>query len=58
MRFFDFFRNRPSKSSTTRRKVREEPGPLTAHQAWELVRPAAYALDSQARLTLLTSGTK
>ena len=46
----------PLESSITRQRVRDEPGPLTAHQAWEIVRTAARALDPDARLTLLTSG--
>lgn len=56
MSVFDFFRRPSLKSSTTRRVVRDEPGPLTAHQAWEWVWPAIQALDPEARLTLLTSG--
>jgi hypothetical protein len=29
---------------------------MTAHAAWAVARPAAHALDPQARLTLITSG--
>lgn len=41
----------------THEKVREEPGPLTAHEAFELVHHAAIALDPKALLCLIQSGT-
>ena len=56
MGLFDRFRSTPLTLSTTRRSVRDEPGPLTAHEAWALAEPAARALDPTAQLTLLTSG--
>jgi hypothetical protein len=48
--------NSSIKSSITQRKVRDQPGPLTAHQAWEIMLPVAKELDSQAQLTFITSG--
>ena len=56
MGLFDRFQKQALSPSTTRRVVRDEPGPLTAHEAWEIVRPAARALDPRARLTVVTSG--
>lgn len=47
---------RPIRQPGKRRwRVREAPGPLTAHEAWAVVQPLAHALDPGARLTLLTS---
>jgi hypothetical protein len=37
-------------------QVCEQPGPLTAHEAWAIVRPIVAAIDPQARLTFITSG--
>lgn len=56
MGFFDRFRNRPLHPSREAWTVRERPGPLTSHEAWALVRPAAYRLDAAPRLTFITSG--
>jgi hypothetical protein len=56
MGFFDRLLNRTFQPSTETRTVRERPGPLTAHEAWALVRPAAYRLDARPRLTFITSG--
>lgn len=56
MGLLDIFRVTPPERSVTRRQVRDEPGPLTAHQARDMVWPIARGLDSAARLTLLTSG--
>jgi len=56
MTLFDRFRNRPLQASTTQRKVRDQPGPMTAHEAWAIVRPVAHELDPRARLTFITSG--
>lgn len=57
MRLFDLLGRRRPESSVRRKTVRREPGPLTVHEAWELTHPSAEALDDQARLTLLTSGS-
>lgn len=56
MKFFDRFRRKPAAPSTTREKVREEPGPLTAHEAWALVWPRVLKLEKHPRLTLVSSG--
>lgn len=56
MGLLDIFRGGSPERSVTRRQVRDEPGPLTAHQARDMVWPVARALDSATRLTLLTSG--
>jgi hypothetical protein len=37
-------------------QVREQPGPLTVHEAWAIVQPIVAGLDPQARLTFITSG--
>ena len=56
MGFFDRFRKPALYPASTRRRVRDEPGPLTAREAWTLVKPVIRDLDPHARLTLLTSG--
>lgn len=44
----------PSVSSSV---VRQQPGPMTAHEAWAMALPQARALDPDAKLVLVTSGT-
>lgn len=57
MSFLDRLFNRPLPASTSKQEVRSQPGPLTAHEAWAFARPEAQALDSNAQLILITSGT-
>jgi hypothetical protein len=56
MSILDRFRRRTVQPSTSQRKVRDQPGPLTAHEAWAIVQPIVHQLDVQARLTFVTSG--
>ncbi len=56
MGIFDRIFNRSLKPSTSIREVRRQPGPMTAHEAWALVRPRARELDARARWTFVTSG--
>lgn len=42
--------------SIIRTSVPERVGAMTAHEAWGVVAPAVQALDSEARLTMITSG--
>lgn len=44
------------KPSTSRRKIREKPGPMTAHEARSLIWPIVIDLDPGARLIFITSG--
>ncbi len=55
-RILDRFRRRPMVPSTNKRKIRDEPGPMTAHESWAIVKPVVTQLDAGARLTLITSG--
>lgn len=56
MSFLDRFRKRPALPSTSKQKIRDRPGPMTAHESWAMVRPVAKQLDAGALLTLVTSG--
>ena len=56
MGLLDFFRRSALEPGTTTRPARDEPGPLTACEAWQLVHPVVRELDRDACLTLLTSG--
>ena len=56
MSILDRFRKRPMVPSTNKLKIRDESGPMTAHESWAIVKPIALQLDAGARLTLVTSG--
>lgn len=56
MKILDRFRKRPQVPSTSQRKIRDTPGPMTAHEAWAMVSPIARKLDASAQLRLITSG--
>ncbi len=53
---FNRFRNQALQRSIEQYKIRDEPGPLTCHEAWAIVRPIALKLDPESRLTFITSG--
>lgn len=56
MSILNLFRKRPVVPSTSRQKIRDTPGPMTAHESWAVVKPVAMQLDAGAFLTLVTSG--
>lgn len=56
MSILDRFRKRPVVPSTSKRKIQDKPGPMTAHESLAIVNPIVMQLDVGARLTLVTSG--
>ena len=56
MSFLDGFLKHGVKPSTSRRKIRERPGPMTARESWALIWPIAAEIDPLARLIFVTSG--
>lgn len=56
MGLFDRLRKRPSVPSSERQLAREQPGPMTSHESWAIVYPAAKKLDETARLISVMSG--
>ena len=56
MGFLDHFLKHRVKPSTSRRKVREKPGPMTTRESWALIWPIVEELDPRARLIFVTSG--
>jgi len=56
MSILDRFLRRTAQSPIAQRRVRDEPGPLTAHEARAIVQPTALQLDAHARLMFVTSG--
>ena len=57
MRLFDRLFKRPLSPSVETALAREQPGPMTAREAWVLAVDEALALDPRARLILVSSGT-
>jgi hypothetical protein len=57
MSFLDRVLKQPAEPSITRCAVPGRVGSMTAHQAWAVVVPVVKALDPNAQLTLITSGS-
>jgi hypothetical protein len=56
MGLFDRFRSQPERPPVTQRKIRDQPGPLTSHEAWAFAGARAQELDPEAALLFVASG--
>lgn len=56
MSILDRFLKQPVYPSTSRRKIRETAGPMTAHESLAIIKPIVTQLDRGARLSFITSG--
>jgi hypothetical protein len=56
MGILDRFRRHSSLPAVSHWKIRDEPGPVTAREAWSIVSPIAMQLEKKAKLIFITSG--